>query len=134
MKIIYHNENIDFVKLIEQSCSNYIGLDISDFQNFTKNGRELHTFISIENGENRIKRGLEQIFKNDENQFILHEAKSFMILFSYSSDSKSPLLAKEIQESNEILNKYLSDKDILWGLTEYKELTDSVKVIILAKI
>ena len=133
MKIIHHNGPVDIEKIIKQSYATHIGLDTTDFQNFTKNGKELHTFVSIEMGANRIKRGLEEILKHEENQFILDEAKSFMIFFSYSKDSKTPLSVQEIQESNEILDTYFSGKNILWGLAEDKGLNDSVRVIIMAK-
>lgn len=134
MKVHHHNEKIDFEKIINQLSSKYIGLDTSDFNNFLSGGAEIHSFVSIKTGENRIKGVLAKIFKSDEIQGILHKANSFMIIFLHSIDSHNSLSLEEIQESNEILDQYLKDKNVLWGIIDDKDLKDSSKIIVLARI
>ena len=134
MIIINHNDHLDFEKIINKIRSKHINLDTTDFQNITNGCSEIHSFVSIKTGENRIKRGLDEILKNEDIQDILPKAKSFLIIFTHSPESQNLLSVEEIQQSHEILNNYFSQKDILWKLAEDNQLKDSVQIIVLAII
>ena len=133
MKVIHHNEKLDIVSLIESMNSSYINVDLSSYSLFLEDASEIHSFTSICKGEERIKESLNTIISDNENKEIILKSKSAFVIILTGQKNDNPLSVSEIKNLSEFVEKYLKDKDILWGISTDQSRGDEVKIVLLTK-
>ena len=133
MKVIHHNEKLNIVSLIERMSSSYINVDLSSYSLFLEDASEIHSFTSICKGKERIKEALNTIISDNVNKEIILKSKSAFVIILTGQNNDNPLSVSEIKNLSEFVEKYLKDKDILWGISVDQSLGDEVKVVLLTK-
>jgi len=109
----------------------YINLDFADVKTVLKDGGVAIMSSGLGRGENRVSQAIKNALDSpltNKNEF----AKAKKILLNVSFGSQQPMMAKELNEIHNFMAKFNSDIEMIWGTALDENLTDEIKIAILA--
>ncbi len=134
MNIIQHHEPIDFEALFNQLTGAYIGIDKSDWEVFSADADEIHSFYRCAEREDRVSGALDNAIGADKASDIISKCKMFMIIIRYNPECEHPIMMNELSAINEFVSGLPENSDIQWSLMKDITLGDKVEAILLCNI
>lgn len=134
MNIIQHHEPIDFEALFNQLKDAYIGIDKSDWEVFSADADEIHSFYGSAESKNRVSVALTEAIGSDEAVEIVNKCKSFMLIIKYNPECESPIMMDEMSAINEFVSGLPDDTNIQWSMTQDPTLGNKVEVVLFCNI
>lgn len=134
MNIIQHHEPIDFEALFKQLENATIGLDGRDWETFSADASEIHSFSGSAEIDNRVLNALENAIGFDEAGDIIKKCKNFMLIIRHNPESDRPVMMNEMSAINEFVSGLPQGSDIQWSLMQDSNLGDKVEVVLLCNL
>ncbi len=110
-----------------------INRDFKDVNSTLRDGGTAIISSGYGSGEHRVTKAIQDalhspLLKDTD----ISSSKKMLIIVYQSTDAKHQLKTKEIEELTEFVTKIESEVEVPWGLYEDEDLTDQVKITILA--
>ena len=134
MNIIQHHEPIDFEALFNQLKDAYIGIDKRDWEVFSADVDEIHSFYGSAEWKDRVNNALGNAIGSDEAVEIINKCKTFMLIIRYNPEGERPVKMDKISAINEFVSGLPEESDIQWSLMQDSTLGNKVEVVLFCNI
>lgn len=134
MNIIQHHKPIDFEALFKQLEDAYIGIDGQDWEVFSADADEIHSFNGSAESKDRVSKALTEAIGSDEAAGIINRCKTFMLVIKYNPESETPIMMDEMSAINEFVSGLPDDNNIQWSMMQDSTLGNKVEIFLLCNI
>lgn len=134
MTIIQHHEPIDFEALLNPLKDAYIGIDKRDWEVFSADADEIHSFYGCAEWKDRVNHALGNAIGSDEAVEIIGKSKTFMLIIRYNPDCERPIMMDDLSAINQFVTGLPEDINIQWSLMQDSTLGNKVEVILFCNI
>lgn len=134
MNIIQHHKPIDFETLFNQLKDAYIGIDNRDWEVFSADADEIHSFHGSAEWKDRVSDALDSVIASDKDKNIIGMSKKFMLIVKHDPVCERPLLMDEMSVINDFVSRLPEESDIQWSLMQDSTLGNKVEVVLFCNI